>query len=615
MKCAPTDTPQDIDLAALREKYDQERNKRLRKEGSAQYAHTTGDLADFWEADPHAPPVQRAPISQDMDVAVIGGGFAGLIVGAQLKQAGVEEVHIIDMAGDFGGVWYWNRYPGIQCDNESYTYIPLLEELNFMPSKKFPDGAEIFAHCQNIGRHYGLYDGAIFGTGVRALNWDERAKRWRVSTNHGDDIRARFIVMCMGPWSKPKLPGIPGITDFKGHSFHSARWDYAYTGGAPGDPTLSKLADKRVAIIGTGATAIQIVPHLGKWAKQLYVFQRTPSSVDERGNKPTDPEWAKTLKPGWQKQRQQTFHNWAWEPFPPGSLGPASAYDVVCDFWTEVNRNIAKRLDDQGNPQLDIGQLVALREEEDYKVMERLRRRIDSIVADKATAEALKPYYRFMCKRPCSNDDYLPTFHRPNVTLVDVSASQGVERITEKGIVANGKEYAVDLIIYASGFEISPRDQKAGWGIAPLAGRKGLSLYDHWGNSFKTLHGMTSHGFPNQFFTGFTQAGAGANTTAIYEQQAEHIAYIISEAMKRGAKTVEPTSQAEADWGQTIRDNTFPSDFLEKCTPGYYNNEGGGDGGIRSALGEPYGPGFYAFGDLIKAWRDQGEMEGLVLGT
>jgi cyclohexanone monooxygenase len=217
-------------------------------------------------------------------------------------------------------------------------------------------------------------------------------------------------------------------------------------------------------------------------------------------------------------------------------MGPAGASDVVCDFWTEVNRNIAKRLDDMGNPRLDIGGLVALREEEDYKVMERLRRRIESIVTDKATAEALKPYYRFMCKRPCSNDDYLPTFNRPNVTLVDVSATQGIERVTEKGIVANGKEYAVDLIIYASGFEISPRDQKAGWGIAPLAGRNGLSLYDHWGNSFKTLHGMTSHGFPNQFFTGFTQAGAGANTTAIYEQQGEHIAYIISEAMKRGAK-------------------------------------------------------------------------------
>ena len=249
------------------------------------------ELADFWETDPHSPPVVRDPISQDVDVVVIGGGFAGLIAGARLKQAGVEDVHIIEMGGDFGGVWYWNRYPGIQCDNESYTYIPLLEELNYMPSKKFADGAEIHEHCRRIGKHFGLYEGALFGTMVRSLRWDESIERWRVSTNRGDDIRARFIVMALGLWSKPKLPGIPGIKDFKGRMFHSARWDYAYTGGSPDDPRLDKLADKRVAIIGTGATGIQIVPYLGRCAEHLYVFQRTPSSVDERGNKPTDPEW------------------------------------------------------------------------------------------------------------------------------------------------------------------------------------------------------------------------------------------------------------------------------------------------------------------------------------
>ena len=355
-RCEPTQTPDDIDVPALREKYRHERDKRLRKEGSKQFIHTADELADFWETDPHSPPVVRDPISDDVDVVVIGGGFAGLIAGAQLKQAGVEDVRIVEMGGDFGGVWYWNRYPGIQCDNESYSYIPLLEELNYMPSKKFADGAEIQEHCRRIGRHFGLYERAMFGTLVRALRWDESIQRWRISTNHDDDIRARFIVMALGLWSKPKLPGIPGIEDFKGRMFHSARWDYAYTGGSPGDPRLIKLADKRVAIIGTGATAIQIVPYLGRDAEHLYVFQRTPSSVDERGNKPTDPEWVKSLKPGWQKERQANFHAWAWEPFPPAPGSEAG--DLICDFWTEINRNMAAKLAAMGGRELSLQELM-----------------------------------------------------------------------------------------------------------------------------------------------------------------------------------------------------------------------------------------------------------------
>jgi cyclohexanone monooxygenase len=612
MTCEPTDTPDDIDVAALREKYRRERDKRLLQEGSKQYVEATDEFAEFWETDPHSPPVVRDPASEDIDVVVLGGGFAGLISAARLTEAGVAGVRIIEMGGDFGGVWYWNRYPGIQCDNESYCYVPLLEELDYIPTKKFADGAEIYQHCRRIGRHFGLYEGALFGTQVRGLRWDDATKRWRISTNHGDDIRARFIVMASGPWNRPKLPGIPGIKDFTGHSFHSSRWDYAYTGGSSTDPVLHKLNDKRVAIIGTGATAIQIVPFLGRYAEHLYVFQRTPSSVDERANTTTDPEWVKSLKPGWQKERQANFHAWAWEVFPPDT-GEA---DLVCDFWTEIGRNMAARLGAINDPNLPVDQLIEIREHEDFRVMERLRRRIDNIVNDKETAEALKPYYRFMCKRPCSNDDYLPTFNLPNVKLVDVSASKGVERLMETGIVANGVEYEVDCIIYASGFEISTEISRR-YGIDAIEGRDGVSLYDHWGNGFQTFHGMTSHGFPNQFFTGFTQAGVGANNTAMYDQQGTHIAYIISEALARGAVTVEPSHDAQDEWVRIIRETAPPAgDFAVECTPGYYNNEGGGGGeGIRSPLGEPYGPGFYAFDALLQEWRDKGDMEGLVLGN
>ena len=276
-KCGPTQTPDDIDIDALREKYLQEREKRLRPEGSKQYLELEDDFAEFYEVDPHTPVTPRTPIDENVEVAVLGGGITGLLAGAYLKKAGVDDVHIIEMGGDFGGVWYWNNFPGIQCDNDAYCYIPMLEELNYMPSKKFADGAEIYEHCRHIAKHFGLYDGAILSTQVRALRWDETIKRWRLSTNRGDDIRARFVVMAQGSFNRPKLPGITGITDYKGHVFHSARWDYDYTGG-DANGGLHKLHDKRVALVGTGATGVQLVPHLGRDAQHLYVFQRTPSS-------------------------------------------------------------------------------------------------------------------------------------------------------------------------------------------------------------------------------------------------------------------------------------------------------------------------------------------------
>jgi cyclohexanone monooxygenase len=604
--CGPSSTP-DVDIPALRERYAAERDRRLRTDGSAQYVHTGhGEREDFFETDPHTPPVEREPLHTDVEVLVVGGGFAGLLTGAHLKQAGVEDVRIVDMGGDFGGVWYWNRYPGIQCDNEAYCYIPLLEELDAMPSKRFPDGAEIYEHCRAIGKHYGLYDGALFGTMIRAMRWDETTLRWRVTTNRGDDLRARYVVMATGPWSKPKLPGIPGLHDFTGHTFHSARWDYDYTGGAPGDTVLDRLHDKHVAVIGTGATAIQIVPHLARYAKHLTVFQRTPSAVDARRNPPTDPEWAASLEPGWQKRRQAAFHAFASEPF----TTRAPEEDVACDFFTEVGRNVAARFAGRAP---EPGELAVIREQEDYGVMERVRRRVDEIVTDPATAEALKPYYRYLCKRPCSSNDYLEAFNRPNVTLVDVSATKGIERMTETGLVAGGQEHAVDCVIFASGFEITAQDLSVASGIDAIEGRGGRSLFDHWSEGFRTLHGLTSHGFPGLFFTGNTQGGGNASVTANYVQQGEHIAYLVAEASARGAATVEPSREAEEQWVATIKELAPPKTFLEQCTPGYYNNEGGAQGGIRPATGERYGGGFYAFDALLREWRDTGDLAGITL--
>jgi cyclohexanone monooxygenase len=604
--CTTTKTPNNVNVGACREKYRLERDKRLRPEGERQYVEVADDFADFYEVDPHSPPVVRDPITEDIEVAVLGAGFAGLLAAARVKEAGISNLRVIDMSGDFGGTWYWNRYPGVQCDIESYCYLPLLEELNYIPKEKYSYGAEIFEHCQRVGKHFDLYDSALFGTMVRSLRWDESIKRWHIATNHGDDIRARFLIMASGPYNRPKLPGVPGIKSFKGHAFHTSRWDYGYTGGDT-NGGLDKLGDKRVAIIGTGATGVQAIPFLARYARHLYVFQRTPSTVDERGNRPTDPVWARSLKPGWQAARQRNFHVGTFERFSPGMA------DLVCDGWTEINRNVAAKLAAMGETDPTIEKFIEVRELEDYRVMERLRQRVDELVSDEATAEILKPWYRFLCKRPTFNDEFLPTFNRENVSLVDVSAARGVERITEKGVVANGVEHEVDCIIYASGFEITT-EMRRRIGIDVVEGRDAGSLYDHWADGFKTLHGLMTHGFPNQFFTGFIQGGISVNVTAMYDQQAQNIAYIIKNALDCGVATVEPSQEAQDNWVKIMRETEVSmTDFLKECTPGYYNNEGGPV--IRSHLGEPYGPGFYAFDELMKEWRDRGGLEGLILGV
>jgi cyclohexanone monooxygenase len=603
--CAATETPE-VDIPALHAKYLAERDKRLRTDGQNQYLQAEGGFEEFYEGDPHLPVEPRDAIIDEIDVVVLGGGFAGLIAAQRLRQAGVEDFRIIELGGDFGGVWYWNRYPGIRIDSDSYSYLPLIEETGFMPKEKYSSGDECYEHAQRIGKHFGLYEKALFHTLIRSLEWDESISRWQIRTNRGDEIRARFVVMCQGPYNRPKLPGIPGIKDFKGHMFHSARWDYEYTGGTL-HGGLDKIADKRIAVIGTGSTGVQIIPHLAAGAKHLTVFQRTPSYIYERNNPPTDPEWVKSLEPGWREARQRNFNNAGFAFYKPGEP------DLICDGWTEVARNLAAKLNETNGwaAIADPVEFARLKEIEDYRSMERLRRRVDEIVEDPETAEKLKPYYRNMCKRPVFSEEFLPTFNRPNVTLVDVAETKGVERITENGIIANGVEYEVDCIVFASGFEITTSLDRQ-FAIRPFAGRDGESLYDKWGNGFRTLHGMMTHGFPNHFATGFVQGGVTASVTRMYEQQADHIAYIVSTALDRGITHVEPTAEAEENWVQTIRANAFDNSlFTSECTPGYYNSEGEKNG--RGFLGDPFWGGFYKFELLLQAWRATGELEGMEL--
>ena len=614
MTCEPTTLPDpdDVDIESLRQRYRWERDRRVRPEGQRQYAPASETSAGLDYSDPHMPRVSRRALNDEMDVAILGGGWAGILAGYHLRKAGIGNCRIIEQAGDFGGVWYWNRYPGLSCDNDSYCYLPLLEEMDFVPSKKFADGLEIRTYCQSVAKRFNLYDGALFHTCVTALSWDESISRWRIGTDRGDDLRARYVILAMGPINTPKVPRVPSIGDFEGAMFHTARWDYGYTGGSQDEPVLDKLSDKRVAIVGTGASAIQAIPFLGRYAQQLFVLQRTASTVDERRNTPTDPNWIAGLQPGWQRERQMNFHRAALDGLIPGEQ------DSICDIWTEINRNLSAQFEQTGWPQSP-EEFLAVREVMDYRVMERLRTRVDKTVKDPQTAAILKPWYRHMCKRPASSDEYYPAFNRPNVTLFDVSPTRGVERITARGFIHENTEYEIDCLIFASGFEVTS-DLQRRWGIDKISGRGGRSLYDNWAHEFRTLHGVMTHGFPNSFYMGFFQGGFNASTTETFNNQARHIAWIIEHATQLNAATVEPTVEAQDAYVDHVRGVAIDTaDFVRECTPGYFNNDGeeiADDSGQlrpRTYLGEVYGAGYYAFEQLLHDWRKAGDLSGLTI--
>ena len=592
-----------FDPNELTKRYATEREKRIRTDAEAQFVQLSHDSPfanKYLEEDTYCEREEREPIQDEREVIVIGGGWVGMLTAARLIQAGVTDVRIVESGGDFGGTWYWNRYPGAQCDIESYSYLPLLEETGYVPKLRYSFAPEIYEHAQRIGRHFGLYEKAVFQTWVTELRWLEDSNQWLVKTNQGDAMRARHICLGTGPANRPRLPGIPGVDRFLGHSFHTCRWDYEYTGGSH-EGNLTNLTDKTVAIIGTGATAVQCVPALGESAKQLYVFQRTPSSVDIRNNSETDPEWAASLKPGWQKERQKKFG----EAFLGGPIDPA----FIDDGWTRLTRNV-RALAAQAD-----GKITNLVQLADFKTMEEIRSLVDETVKDPKVAEKLKAYYNQFCKRPTFNDHYLGTFNRENVELVDVSSTQGVEEITERGIVANGQEYEVDCIIYASGFEITSSYERR-LGI-PIFGVGGQSIFEHWQNGMRSMHGLMVSGFPNLFMCGGGFVfQLGANYAHGIDVQARHVAYIISELANRGVQSANVSNMAEEQWIADQLDTKISGFVLggspDTCTPGYYNQEGTTQR-YRDVRRETYGKGVGAYIKLLREWRDNNELEGLEL--
>jgi len=594
-----TDT---IDRDALRIKYREERDKRIRPEGNEQYLQPTGKFADLLD-DPYTPRVEREPLFDEVTVAIIGGGFSGLTTGARLKQAGIDDVRIIEGGGDVGGAWYWNRYPGAMCDTAAMVYLPLLEETGHMPSMKYVYAPEIFGHAKRIAAHFGLYDNAMFSTNVTELAWDDDAARWIIHTDRGDAIRARFVSMGTGPLHRPKLPGIPGIQDFAGPCFHTSRWDYGLTGGDPGGAPMSGLAGKRVGIIGTGATSVQCIPALARDSGELFVFQRTPSSIDIRNNHAIDPEWFATLDEGWQQQWLTNFATL--------QTGGFTDEDLVHDGWTDISKRIRDRVVQMLGAGATFGPEAMLKayEESDDEKMTEIRARVDELVSDPATAEGLKPWFRQLCKRPCFHDEYLQAYNNANTHLVDTSG-KGVERIDETGVWVDGTHYELDVVIFASGFEVgTPAARRSGF---ETLGRGGVSLTAKWAEGMQSLHGMHVHGFPNLFVVGPNQgSNLISNITQNLTEAGTTIATILCHAFEVGADEIEVTADAEAAWLTMLEGSVRGFIGNPECTPGYYNNEGGPIGRKERLNGSGYPEGPVAYWEYLDRWRNDGRFAGL----
>ena len=613
----------------LRQKYRLERDKRVRVDGNDQYLEVKGDFSYFVE-DPYIDEeISRDSLEKTFHTVIIGGGFGGVLSGARLREQGIDDFRIIEKGGDFGGTWYWNRYPGASCDIESYIYFPLLEETSFIPKRKYTDAAETLDYFKILSDKFSLKENALFQTEVNEVKWISDEKLWFIKTNRQDSIKARYVIHANGFLNRPKLPAMKGINDYQGHTFHTSRWDYAYTGGNS-NGNLNNLRDKKVAIIGTGATAVQCVPHLAAGAKKLYVFQRTPSSIDERNNSNTDIDWFNSQKSGWQKERKENF-----EGFLTGNF---TDKDLVNDGWTEIFRTILGGLIKNGPSKLvllswvltapfyknfykvglrtyirnkfmnfvtreDINKKVEI---VDFQKMEKVRARADALVNDPKTAESLKPYYRQLCKRPCFHDEYLQAFNNDNVELIDTDG-QGVKELSAEGIIHDGKEYKVDCIIFASGFEVgTDYSRRCGYQVS---GIDGITLSEKWKDGLATFHGIHSKGFPNSFFYGPGQGPMTANFTHSLDEQSAHVAYILKQLDKKNMKYVEASEEAESDWINTIISKARNmQSFQEACTPGYYNNEGKPN---TNPANNTYGGGALEYFKLLKDWRRNNKLQGL----
>ena len=530
------------------------------RRGAADYVSLEGEFSEYIRDVYSGTPVDRDSLDDECEILVVGAGFAGLLLWYKLRAAGFRDVRFCERGGDVGGTWYWNRYPGIACDVESYSYLPLLEEMGYVPTMKFASGFEILEYCQNMAEKFGFYEHCLFHTSVEKTEWSEEKKAWTVYTDRGDKMCARFVILANGILTTPKLARIEGMEKFEGKSFHTSRWDYQID-----------LQDKRVGIIGTGATAVQTIPELAKIVKELYVFQRTPSSVDVRDQRETTAEeieaWSN--EPGWARARRARFAK-----ISAGRTAMKANDDYlsgkVADF--KDRKSHASKLSTK--------ELMEKTLNSNFRIMEQIRARVDLIVKDRQTAEALKPYYPYGCKRPTFHDEYLPAFNLSHVHLVD-TAPNGVEKIDKDGVCHAGENYPVDVLIYATGFQWMATST-----FNMIIGRTGTSLRDKWkSQGTKTFLGIHSQDFPNLFIVSGPQGGGGSfNFTDAIDTHAEYIVELLEKLREEGIKVVDVDSESENRYAEHCRAADAATAPLRDCIS-YYNGEGEAEPGSLAYYG------------------------------
>ncbi|KIW77302.1 hypothetical protein Z517_09748 [Fonsecaea pedrosoi CBS 271.37] len=614
----------------IQKKYDEERQKRLRPDGDAQYVDLAlSEQFKHYREDPWVDERSEKVTIKDgehVKYLILGAGIGGLLFAVKLIQAGISasEIRLVDAAGGVGGTWYYNRYPGLMCDIESYCYLPLLEEMDYVPEHKYAYGHEIRKYLNAVADKYHLSDTAMFRTKINTLVWEESSRQWKVGMTKERksgsqmkiDVTAEFVVAASGLILHPKLPAVSGIENFKGASFHTSRWNYALTGGSQENPVLDRLAGKRVGIIGTGATAVQAIPQLAKYAGHLTVFQRTPSSVDIRGQRATDKDrWTSTVAfhPGWWRERNLNL-----AAHMSGALRPDDR-DLVNDQSTScLSYRGAIGGPDLPSSVEEIPAFVARLHAVDLPRAERIRQRVDEVVKDTKTAQALKHWYTTWCKRPTFHDDYLPCFNLPNVELVDTSG-KGVDRLTATGAVVGDEEYPLDILIFSTGFRAPGIGSPAFRAGMKITGRNGKDMDAKWEEAVATLHGTMTHDFPNFFMPGPFQAAATGNQTFALDIMSSHVAHVISQAQAKhpGQKIViEPTKEAEEIWSGEVLKRSIAFAGMAGCTPGYLNGEGVMDSlpmeaKMKIARMSIWGEGIQRFMETLKTWEQAGELEGL----
>ena len=476
--------------------------------------------------------------TETVDAIIVGAGFSGLYSLLRLRRMGLR-AHVIEAASDVGGTWWWNRYPGARCDIESfdysYSFDPELEQ-RWTWSERYATQPEILAYVNHVADSFGLRRDISFETRMLTATWDDGSARWTTTTDTGRTLTSKYLVMAVGCLSQANRPDIPGIDAFRGTTLHTGEW--------PHDGV--DLGGRRVGVIGTGSSGIQCIPLIAAQAESLTVFQRTPAFTLPAMNAPLDPDLVAAFKSRYREHRESTRHSHG------GVLTSQSEDSALAVDAAERER----RFELAWTSGTLFGLLSSFSDlmvdpEANELAAEFVRRRIAEIVHDPDTAARLTPRsFPIGAKRLCLDTGYYDTYNRPNVTLVDLRA-EPIEQITPAGIRTSERLVELDVIVFATGF-----DAMTGALLAPtISGRDGVTLREKWAVGPRTNLGIATHGFPNLFtITGPGSPSVLTNMMVSIEQHVEWATDCIESLERSGARSIEPTVEAEDQWTEHVTD-------------------------------------------------------------